>query len=89
MLGLVGSNGTGKTTALKIIAGNVKPNFGSFEVREQWCCSGAHTSNRILLVGKKFLRILEGLKSRSISPACWKIRSLFPTSLNTLVCSVE
>ncbi|MFO0116240.1 MAG: ATP-binding cassette domain-containing protein [bacterium] len=28
MLGLVGSNGTGKSTALKILSGNLRPNLG-------------------------------------------------------------
>lgn len=30
VLGLVGSNGTGKSTALKILSGNLKPNLGRF-----------------------------------------------------------
>jgi len=32
VLGLVGSNGTGKSTALKILAGKLKPNLGRFDV---------------------------------------------------------
>lgn len=32
VLGLVGSNGIGKSTALKILAGKLKPNLGKFEV---------------------------------------------------------
>lgn len=34
VLGLVGANGTGKSTALKILAGKLKPNLGDFEVRQ-------------------------------------------------------
>ena len=32
VLGLVGSNGTGKSTALKILSGKIKPNLGRFDV---------------------------------------------------------
>lgn len=31
VLGLVGSNGVGKSTALKILSGHIKPNFGNFD----------------------------------------------------------
>ncbi len=34
--GLVGKNGTGKTTALKILAGEIKPNLGKFDVEPSW-----------------------------------------------------
>lgn len=37
VLGLVGSNGTGKSTALKILAGKLKPNLGRFDVRRLPC----------------------------------------------------
>ncbi|KAG5459946.1 MAG: LOW QUALITY PROTEIN: hypothetical protein BJ554DRAFT_8071, partial [Olpidium bornovanus] len=33
VLGLVGTNGIGKSTALKVLAGKLKPNLGNFEVR--------------------------------------------------------
>lgn len=36
VLGLVGTNGIGKTTALKILAGKEKPNLGKFENPPQW-----------------------------------------------------
>jgi ATP-binding cassette subfamily E protein 1 len=36
VLGLVGTNGIGKSTALKILAGKQKPNLGRFDVRI-WC----------------------------------------------------
>ena len=33
VLGLVGTNGIGKSTALKILAGQLKPNLGRYDVR--------------------------------------------------------
>lgn len=33
VLGLVGTNGIGKSTALKILAGKLKPNLGRYAVR--------------------------------------------------------
>jgi len=36
VLGLVGSNGTGKSTALKILAGKLKPNLGRFDDQPDW-----------------------------------------------------
>ncbi|GAB4814557.1 hypothetical protein N2152v2_001603 [Parachlorella kessleri] len=36
VLGLVGSNGTGKSTALKILAGKLKPNLGRFNSPPDW-----------------------------------------------------
>ena len=36
VLGLVGTNGIGKSTALKILAGKQKPNLGSFESPPDW-----------------------------------------------------
>ena len=34
ILGLVGKNGTGKSTALKILANKLKPNLGNFNIKE-------------------------------------------------------
>jgi len=36
VLGLVGSNGTGKSTALKILSGNLRPNLGEFDNPPDW-----------------------------------------------------
>ncbi|RDD46751.1 ATP-binding cassette sub-family E member 1 [Trichoplax sp. H2] len=36
VLGLVGTNGIGKSTALKILAGKLKPNLGSFKEPPDW-----------------------------------------------------
>lgn len=40
VLGLVGTNGIGKSTALKILAGKQKPNLGRFNVCSNWKHSG-------------------------------------------------
>lgn len=36
VLGLVGTNGIGKSTALKILAGQLKPNLGRFDAPPGW-----------------------------------------------------
>jgi ATP-binding cassette subfamily E protein 1 len=36
VLGLVGSNGTGKSTALKILGNKLKPNLGQYEMEPGW-----------------------------------------------------
>eukprot|EP00955_Chlamydomonas_euryale_P116792 366440-Chlamydomonas_euryale.AAC.1 len=36
VLGLVGTNGIGKSTALKVLAGKLKPNLGRFEDLPDW-----------------------------------------------------
>ncbi|MCE4615390.1 MAG: ribosome biogenesis/translation initiation ATPase RLI [Desulfurococcales archaeon] len=36
VLGLIGKNGTGKTTAIKILAGEIKPNLGRVENPPDW-----------------------------------------------------
>jgi ATP-binding cassette subfamily E protein 1 len=35
-LGLVGSNGIGKSTALKILSGKLKPNLGRYDNPPDW-----------------------------------------------------
>ena len=44
VLGLVGTNGIGKSTALKILAGKQKPNLGKFSVRASDKVQGQHDS---------------------------------------------
>jgi translation initiation factor RLI1 len=50
VLGLVGTNGIGKSTALKILAGKLKPNLGRLEVSNapaavaHWPCSTLRAS---------------------------------------------
>lgn len=40
VLGLVGTNGIGKSTALKVLAGKLKPNLGRYDVSAESLCSG-------------------------------------------------
>jgi len=43
VLGLVGTNGIGKSTALKILAGKLKPNLGRYDV----CASSEHLNKSL------------------------------------------
>jgi len=66
VLGLVGSNGTGKSTALKILSGKLKPNLGRFTDAPDW--------NEILVyfrgseLQNYFTRILEENLKATIKP---------------------
>lgn len=55
VLGLVGTNGIGKSTALKILAGKLKPNLGRYDVRIciLQCKPRFDIFYRIHLTGKK------------------------------------
>jgi len=57
VLGLVGSNGTGKSTALKILAGKLKPNLGRFTAPPDWAEILAHFRGSELQ--NYFTRVLE------------------------------
>lgn len=66
VLGLVGSNGTGKSTALKILSGKLKPNLGRFQTPPDW--------NEILVhfrgseLQNYFTKILEDHLKAAIKP---------------------
>ena len=36
VLGILGTNGIGKSTALKILSGNLQPNLGNYESQPVW-----------------------------------------------------
>ena len=57
VLGLVGTNGIGKSTALKILAGKLKPNLGNFDSVPDW--QGILTHFRGSELQNYFTRILE------------------------------
>lgn len=47
VLGLVGTNGIGKSTALKILAGKQKPNLGKYDVSVSSTCKTQRRSNNL------------------------------------------
>uniref|UniRef100_A0A1D1ZZX4 ABC transporter E family member 2 n=1 Tax=Auxenochlorella protothecoides TaxID=3075 RepID=A0A1D1ZZX4_AUXPR len=66
VLGLVGSNGTGKSTALKILAGKLKPNLGKFNSPPDWADILTHFRGSELQ--NYFTRILEDDVKAIIKP---------------------
>ena len=66
VLGLVGSNGTGKSTALKVLAGKLKPNLGRFENPPDWSEILAYFRGSELQ--NFFTRILEDTMKAIIKP---------------------
>ncbi|KAL4429831.1 hypothetical protein ABPG77_010948 [Micractinium sp. CCAP 211/92] len=66
VLGLVGSNGTGKSTALKILAGKLKPNLGRFDSPPDW--SEILTYFRGSELQNYFQRVLEDNVKAIIKP---------------------
>ncbi|KAK1393169.1 RNAse l inhibitor protein 2 [Heracleum sosnowskyi] len=66
VLGLVGSNGIGKSTALKVLAGKLKPNLGRFNNPPDW--KEILTYFRGSELQKYFTRILEDKFKAIIKP---------------------
>jgi len=66
VLGLVGTNGIGKSTALKILAGKMKPNLGRYENPPDWQEILAHFRGSDLQ--NYFTRILEDTMKATIKP---------------------
>ena len=58
LIGLVGRNGTGKSTALRILGGELQPNFGSLENKTDW--NTVLTRYRGTLLHEYFSRISAG-----------------------------
>jgi ATP-binding cassette subfamily E protein 1 len=66
VLGLVGTNGIGKSTALKILAGKMKPNLGRFDSPPDWEEILVHFRGSELQ--SYFTRILEDTLKATIKP---------------------
>mmetsp|Transcript_21653 Transcript_21653/g.43671 ORF Transcript_21653/g.43671 Transcript_21653/m.43671 type:complete len:630 (-) Transcript_21653:284-2173(-) len=66
VLGLVGTNGIGKSTALKILGGKQKPNLGKFETPPEWAEILVHFRGSELQ--NYFTRILEDNLKAIIKP---------------------
>lgn len=66
VLGLVGTNGIGKSTALKILAAKLKPNLGSFDAPPDWNAILRHFRGSDLQ--NYFTRILEDTLKATIKP---------------------
>jgi len=66
VLGLVGTNGIGKSTALKILAGKMKPNLGRFDSPPDWEEILVHFRGSELQ--NYFTRVLEDTLKATIKP---------------------
>jgi len=66
VLGLVGTNGIGKSTALKVLAGKMKPNLGNFDNPPDWSEILVHFRGSDLQ--NYFTRILEDTMKATIKP---------------------
>ncbi len=62
IFGLLGANGAGKSTAIKILLGLVKPNSGSFEIFSEKLSSGLKKSIGYLPETPNFYKFLTGLE---------------------------
>jgi len=97
VLGLVGTNGIGKSTALKILAGKQKPNLGRFDNPPEWAeilayFRGSELQNyftRILVSALKRLAasLFARVKTKNF-PQCCVFSFIHPISMTavTLMC---
>jgi hypothetical protein len=73
VLGLVGTNGIGKSTALKVLAGKLKPNLGRFTVgvcNGCWGFTGFYKNRKTLIKIPETLKMLGGRMQRCCGAMC-------------------
>ncbi|MBS3162509.1 ATP-binding cassette domain-containing protein [Candidatus Woesearchaeota archaeon] len=63
ILGILGRNGIGKSTAIKILAGNIKPNLGESEIERSW------EDLLKLYKGTEIYKLLERIKNGEVKVA--------------------
>ena len=68
VLGLLGSNGIGKSTALRILAGKLLPNFGKYEANQEMTWKDVVTSYRGTSMQNYFTKISTGNLKALIKP---------------------
>ena len=79
IIGLVGKNGVGKTTALNILSGNLKPNLGNYENSSSWNDIFDHFHGNELK--KYFQKLSENKLNVSIKPqAVYKLKDYWRKS---------
>ncbi|KAE8135428.1 hypothetical protein BDV38DRAFT_252275, partial [Aspergillus pseudotamarii] len=77
VLGLVGTNGIGKSTALKILSGKLKPNLGRYDNPPDWeeilkYFRGSELQSTFPFgAAKKETMVANTMQT--ISPKCWKM----------------
>jgi ATP-binding cassette subfamily E protein 1 len=84
VVGLVGRNGIGKSTALKILAGSLVPNLGDYDHEPDWGRILSYLSGREMK--EHFERIANGELKVSMKPqAVYKIPEAWQGSVETLL----
>lgn len=87
IVGLVGKNGIGKTTALNILAGNLKPNLGNYEKEIPWDDILSHFHGTELI--NHFKKIINNELSISIKPqAVYKLKDYWKSDGLSLLHSI-
>ncbi len=88
IIGLVGRNGMGKTTALNILSGNLKPNLGNFETSPSWdeildYFHGTELKNHFQKISTNDLRV-------SIKPqAVYELKDIWKDDCKSLLNTID